>query len=323
MATDLFQRPDAGRARRAVLVTGGGRRLGAVVCEVFARAGWQVWCQYRASRAEAEALCRRLRADGLAALALEGDITTEAGRAALVERASAGPAPLACVVNNASAFEPDSGLDFDPEAALRQIGVNLVAPLSLARLLARQAQPPAGVRTAPATRSGEAVQAGWRRDTANGNGNGHLDRSAIHILDQKVFNLNPDYFSYTVSKLALERAVALQAQALAPGLRVCGVAPGILFQSGPQDGANFSRAARANLLRRPIDAADVARACLFLAATPSVTGATLCVDNGQHLVPTERDIMFVVDDLLQAAGPPEGAQASGRDGAAGPGDNAA
>ena len=58
------------------------------------------------------------------------------------------------------------------------------------------------------------------------------------------------------------------------------------------------RASRVNLMRRPIDPADVARTCVFLAGTPSVTGSTLCVDNGQHLVPLERDIMFVVDELL-------------------------
>jgi len=121
------------------------------------------------------------------------------------------------------------------------------------------------------------------------------------VLDQKVYNLNPDYFSYTVSKLALERAVALQAQSLAPAVRVCGVAPGILFESGPQDHDNFQKAARANLLRRPIDPADVARSCVFLAGTPSVTGSILSVDNGQHLVPLPRDIMFVVDDLLKAS----------------------
>lgn len=249
-----------------MLVTGGARRLGAAVCEAFARAGWRVWCQYRASGAEAQALAQRLGAEGLDVRAVAADITTEAGRRALFGQVTA-EAPLACVVNNASAFEPDTGADFDNEAALRQIGVNLVAPLDLARLLGTQ----------PGTH----------------------ECSAIHVLDQKVYNLNPDYFSYTVSKLALERAVALQAQSLAPRVRVCGVAPGILYPSGPQDEANFALASRANLLRRPIDPADVARACVFLAETPSVTGTTLSVDNGQHLVPLPRDIMFVVDELLK------------------------
>ena len=228
-----------------------------------------MWCHYQRSHEAALALQEELRADGRAVDTVQADLADPQAAVAMMTSIAARGGGLRAVVNNASLFEPDTGLDFEPDRARRQLDVNLLAPLLLGRELARQLA---------------------RRPRP--------DACVVHVLDQKVSNLNPDYFSYTVSKLALERAVALQAQALAPAVRVCGVAPGLMFESGPQDTENFRRAARANLLRRPIDPADVARACVFLAATPGVTGTTLCVDNGQHLVPLARDIMFVVDELL-------------------------
>jgi NAD(P)-dependent dehydrogenase (short-subunit alcohol dehydrogenase family) len=150
----------------------------------------------------------------------------------------------------------------------RQLEVNLLAPLSLSAQMAQSLPPDA--------------QPG--------------DCSIIHLLDQKVFNLNPDYFSYTVSKLALERSVALQAQALAPALRVCGVAPGLMFISGPQTHDNFERAGKVNLMQTALDPQRVADTVLFLAQNPCITGVTLCVDNGQHLVPLQRDVMFALAD---------------------------
>jgi NAD(P)-dependent dehydrogenase (short-subunit alcohol dehydrogenase family) len=251
---------------KQVLVTGGAHRLGAEIVRQFAAAGWRVWCHYQSSATAAQALQAELGAQGACVELVQADLAEHAEVERMVARIAQSHGPLDCLVNNASLFEPDTGAAMDLIGTRQQLEVNLIAPLALASLMARQ--------NAPEATPGQ--------------------RSAIHILDQKVFNLNPDYFSYTVSKLALERSVALQAQALAP-LRVCGVAPGLMFLSGPQTQDNFDRASRVNLMRQPIDPAQVAATCLFLAQNPCITGTTVCVDNGQHLVPLERDVMFLAD----------------------------
>ena len=251
-----------------VLITGGALRLGAALCQAFAQAGWQVWCHYQRSADAARALQAELQAQGGDVRLVQADLGDSAQVQRMMDHIAQATGPLDCLVNNASLFEPDTGASMDLPGARDQLEVNLLAPLSLASLMANQS----AQKAAPG------------------------QRSVIHVLDQKVFNLNPDYFSYTVSKLALERAVALQAQSLAPALRVCGVAPGLMFLSGPQTPENFNRASRVNLLREPIDPAQVAATCLFLASNPCITGSTLCVDNGQHLVPLARDVMFAIDE---------------------------
>ena len=252
---------------KRVLVTGGAHRLGRLICQQFAHDGWQVWCHAQNSMAAAEALCQQIALQGGQAQAVQADLALDDDRQLMMAQIAAQGGPLDCLVNNASSFEPDGARDFDEHAMRTQLEVNLIAPLALSRLMAQ---------SLPAN-----------ADSGS--------RSIIHVLDQKVLNLNPDYFSYTVSKLALERSVALQAQALAPQIRVCGVAPGLMFLSGPQTQANFDRSSQMNLLKHAIDPAQVAATCLFLANNPALTGVTLAVDNGQHLVPLSRDVMFVVD----------------------------
>lgn len=256
-----------------VLITGGAVRLGALLCETFAEAGWEVWCHYQRSAVHAEALRDRLSARGARVHLIQADLSQAAERQRMMAEIEAQAGPLHALINNASSFEPDEAAAMDVPGARAQLEVNLLAPLELAALMARSV----GDESGP---SGQ--------------------RCVIHVLDQKVLNLNPDYFSYTVTKLALERAVALQAQALAPALRVCGVAPGLMFLSGPQTADNFERAGRVNLMRRATDPAQVAATCRFLAENPCITGVTLAVDNGQHLVPLPRDVMFVVEELMKA-----------------------
>ncbi len=258
-----------------VLITGGAQRLGATMARQFSRNGWSVWCHYQTSENQAESLCRSLREQGGWARAIRADLTDESQRQNMMQTLLDESGPLHCLVNNASSFQPDHAQDLQLGSTRQLLEVNLLAPLELSSLMARS--------------------------LSIGEHDGQ--RSVLHVLDQKVFNLNPDYFSYTVGKLALERTVALQAQALAPALRVCGIAPGLMYLSGPQTQSNFDMASRVNLMRRATDPEHVAATCVFLANNPCITGTTITVDNGQHLVPLSRDVMFAVDDMLKGVKP--------------------
>ena len=117
--------------------------------------------------------------------------------------------------------------------------------------------------------------------------------AVIHLLDQKLWNPNPDYFSYSLSKAALEAATTMLALALAPTVRVAGVAPGVTLVSGPMDEATFERAHQLTPLRRSSTPEDVARAVRFVLESPAITGTTLLVDGGQHLLGQPRDVLFL------------------------------
>ncbi|MCA9537995.1 MAG: SDR family oxidoreductase [Myxococcales bacterium] len=258
-----------------VWVSGGAHRLGREICLAFATAGWSVVVHRRDSLRAAEQVAEQCKGLGVASRVVQADLAdaaqTRAMGDALARDLGTG---LRCVVNNASLFLPDTAQDFDDDQALTQWQVNLMAPMRMGQMLA-------GLHSAA-----RAPQA-----------------SLIHILDQKVFNPNPDYFSYTLSKLALHQAVALQARALAPAIRVNAVAPGLLYVSGPQTVENFQAAGTANPMGQPIDASLVAQSVLFLAQNTAITGASVPVDNGQHLVPMARDVMFMSAEALQGFRP--------------------
>ena len=115
----------------------------------------------------------------------------------------------------------------------------------------------------------------------------------INLLDQKLYNLNPDYLSYTLSKAALHTATTMLAQALAPTVRVVGVAPGITLVSGDQSEDGFAKAHQATPLGQSSRPHDIVDAVVYLAGARAVTGTTLLVDGGQHLMPLPRDVMFL------------------------------
>jgi NAD(P)-dependent dehydrogenase (short-subunit alcohol dehydrogenase family) len=250
-------------SRPVVLVTGAARRIGRAITLDLAANGFDVAVHYRSSREEAASTAGEARASGARAEVFQADLADEAAARALVPAVALHFGHVDAVVNNASSFDYD-----DPDG------------FSYA-LLARQMQ----ANAAPAVVLAKALHAGLRQGDAPG--------CVINLLDQKLWNPNPDYFSYTLSKAALEAATTMLAMALAPRVRVCGVAPGVTLLSGAMDDAQFQRAHRLTPLERSSTPQDVARSVRFLLQSPAITGTTLLVDGGQHLSGQARDVMFL------------------------------
>jgi NAD(P)-dependent dehydrogenase (short-subunit alcohol dehydrogenase family) len=169
------------------------------------------------------------------------------------------------VVNNASTFEHDDAASFGYAAMEQHLRGNTGAPILLAQALHAHLADRAG--------AGEADAAGV----------------VVNLLDQKLWNPNPDFLSYTLSKAALEAATTVLAQALAPRVRVVGVAPGLTLTSHLLSDEKFAALHRLSPLGRSSTPADVAATVRFALENRSITGTTLLVDGGQHLMRFERD----------------------------------
>lgn len=251
-------------APRAALVTGAGRRVGAVLARALAAAGWFVHVHYNRSRDEAEATAAAIVRAGGRARAAAADLAAldTAGAERLIADCAANGPPLRALVNNASRFEYDTAATFTEAGWAAHHRINLLAPALLARAFA--ARVPEGETGA-----------------------------VVNLLDNKVRATNPDYFSYTVSKQGLAGATETLALALAPRVRVNGIAPGITLPSGDQTEERFARAHRNNPLKRGCAPEDIARALLFLLDTPSITGQIVVIDGGHALARPPRDVNFL------------------------------
>lgn len=250
-------------ARKVALVTGAARRIGRIIALALAQQGWDVAVHYHRSSDEAMSAVREIEALGRRAVALQCDLRDEnAVKMLLLQTMQALGGFVSCVVNNASLFEHDVAADFSLAALDMHMHTNLAAPILLTGALHE------------ATPAGEQAV-------------------AINLLDQKLFNLNPDFLSYTLSKAALQCATTMLAQALAPKVRVVGVAPGITLVSGDQTAEGFAKAHTQTPLGRSSTPEDIAAAVCFAAENRAITGTTLLVDGGQHLTPLQRDVMFI------------------------------
>jgi NAD(P)-dependent dehydrogenase (short-subunit alcohol dehydrogenase family) len=165
---------------------------------------------------------------------------------------AAAPGPLTLLVNCASLFEDDRIETLEAARFDAAIATNLRAPVLLSKAFAA---------ALPADREG----------------------LIVNIVDQRVWRLNPQFFSYTLSKAALWTATQTLAQALAPRIRVGAIGPGPTLASIHQTPETFAAEAAAIPLGRSVDASQIAAALTYLIGARSVTGQMIAVDGGQHL----------------------------------------
>lgn len=229
----------------------------------LARQGWDVAVHCRTSLDEAEATAADIRALGRRAAVVDADLSGEQAARALVPRVLSALGQLDAVVNSASTFEYDRADSFTYAMLEKHLRANTAPAIVLAQALAVHLQ----------ARRGEGA--------------------VVNLLDQKLWNPNPDFLSYTLSKAALESATQLLALSLAPTVRVIGVAPGLTLTSEWLQGEKFEQLHRLSPLGRSSSPEDVAATVAFSLANRSMTGTTVLVDGGQHLQRFERDFSMM------------------------------
>lgn len=254
---------------RTVLVTGAAKRLGRSIALALAAGGWQVAVHYRASQQDAietVAACAELAG---ASAHFDANFDDEAAVRALLPRVVARFGRVDAVVNSASLFEHDTAATLGFSALEKHLRSNTAAPILLAQALHQH--------LADRAAAGEADAQG----------------AVVNLLDQKLWNQNPDFMSYTLSKAALEAAGTMLALALAPRVRVVGVAPGLTLTSHMLSDDRFAQLHALSPLGRSSTPEDVAAAVKFALENRSMTGTTLLVDGGQHLMKFERDFSMM------------------------------
>ena len=237
----------------AALVTGGAQRIGCAITLALARAGFAVAIHANASVRAAEALRATIADAGGRAVVVAADLAEHEAVVGLVPAAAAAIGPLTLLVNNAARFEADAIGRLDRERFDRQFAVNLRAPLFLSQAFAAQA--PAG-------------------------------SVIINILDQQVYRATPRFLSYGLAKSGLHLATTMLAQALAPRVRVNAVAPGPTLPNAWQDAAAFARFCAAMPLGHGPSPDEIAETVLFLVRARNITGETIAVDGGEHILGT-------------------------------------
>ncbi len=233
------------------LITGGAHRLGRAIALDLAENGHGVVIHANSSLTEAEKLAEEISAKGGSAWALQANLEHADQAVALVEKAHNLAGKIDILINNASIFEPDDIDDLDDALWDQHFNIHLKSPAFMSSALAKHI----------------------------GDGEGLI----VNIIDQRVWRLNPTFFSYTLSKSALWTATQTMAQALGPNIRVNAIGPGPTLKNDRQNDEDLAQQVDALILQRGPEISEFGATIRYLWDAKSVTGQMIALDGGQHL----------------------------------------
>lgn len=250
---------------KTALVTGAARRIGAAIAQDLAKSGFNVAIQYASSEDEAHSLADGLRQQGVKAVAIEADLLDVAACGELFQKAASAVGHIDVLVNNASIFQNDDLLDIDWELWDQHFAIHVKAPSALSALMAGQSE----------------------TDVADG--------LIVNVVDQRVWRLNPNFYSYTLSKAALWTATQTLAQRLAPRFRVNAIGPGPTLANERQNPADFDKQVAGIALKRSPDLSEFGNTIRYLYENRSITGQMIALDGGQHLAWETPDVAGITE----------------------------
>ena len=248
-------------AGKVLLVTGGGRGIGAATCRLAAEAGYRVAVNFAANEAVAAALVQTIESAGGEAFAIRGDVGNEADVLKMFEAVDRRFGPLNALVNNAGVVDRKSRVDEMNVARLgRMMRINIIGSFLCAR---------------------EAVK---RMSTRHGGKGGMI----VNVSSVAAVLGGPnEYVDYAASKGAIDTfTIGLSKEVATEGIRVNAVRPGIIDTEIHASGGQPDRVAAMRDLvpmKREGTADEVARAILWLLSNEAtyITGALLNVSGGR------------------------------------------
>ena len=239
---------------KTIFVTGGAKRIGKAIIELFAKDGWKVIIHYNNSKADAKALADSINAKKAdTAFIVQGDLDKADEVNNIISKVDDFTETIDLLINNASTFYPTPIDDISEDHWEKLIGSNLKGPLFLIQ--------------------------GLKEKLKASNG------SIINITDTNLTKGVANYSIYSAAKAGLEAITKGLARELAPEIKVNAIAPGAMLEppdvTWTEDQKN--KVIESIPLNRMGSEQDIAEAVKFLAHSEYITGQVIKVDGGRSL----------------------------------------